>query len=539
MKHMLISILMLCIVGFIRAQSSMDVAASDGMLNVVIGADTLGDGSQAHDIYRLTTLDATYKFSDAINAKSDIHIVGVVDGSTGRPPCIQPAVLEDQSIPPTFLIANAANTKVTFENLYLLAYAPNNSANGDGVAISILADNVRLTIDKCVFDGWQAFGVGYSGNWDDFFISNSNFRNFVHPNQHYIGEVIRNTWPGEAYTDTMSFVGNTMLCVNGYAAAPVTKFYETYFEFNNNKVLYTFKNPFFIFNVTDAKIDNNIFYGLYAGGVDTLENPWWDNLWYPDDSYGIIALQPLDSTKIADFFSGDSAAAESGRKVEVMNNTYFWPKELTDFWDTWNSTEANKIKTPTFMNARTEAMFANDAGYPNLVASGNVEADPGFMSSIDPSVLDGSDTDFTIGLLAYFEQIRTGTAAVDYWGYSLTNVEDTPNWVPPWPLPESASITGIKEKYNPETPASFRLDQNYPNPFNPTTTISFSLKTAEKVSLNIYNTTGQLVSTLINEYKPAGTYKIAYNATVLSSGVYYYELKAGQFKQVRKMLLVK
>jgi len=540
MKQMIVFLSMLCIIGFTQAQSIMDVSADDGFINEVIGADTLGDGTQAHDIYRLTSLDATYKFTDAVNAKGDISIIGVLDEGSDRPPCVQPAILEDQSIPPTFLIVNAADVKATVRNVYLLAYAPNNNANGGGVAISVLADNVKLTVDNCVFDGWQTFGIGYSGNWDDFFVTDSHFRNFVHPNQHYIGEVIRNTWPGEAFTDTMVFTGNTMLAVNGYAACPVTQFYESYFEFNENIVLYTFKNPFFIFNVTDAKINDNIFYGLYAGGVDTLENPWWDNLWVGDTTYGIIALQPLDSANAANFQPGDPESAEGMRNVEVKNNQYYWPTALTDFWDNWNSTQANKVKRPGFMNDPTTAMFANDTDYPFLDASGNFEADLSWMSDIDDWVLNGSETDFTVGLLEYFEQIRTGTAATDYWGYEMTFVEDTPGWVPPWPLPENSFVTSLKEEtFSATRPSGFKLKQNYPNPFNPTTFISFDLLKASDVKLAVYNVTGQLVETLIRDFRQAGAYTIEYDASTLSSGVYYYELTAGSFKDVRKMLLVK
>jgi len=538
MKQIVLLISILCIVGFLHAQTTMDVGTDDGMLNEVIGADTLGDGTQAHDIYQLVSLDKTYKFTGPINAKGDISIVGVL-GEDDRPPCIQPAVLEDQSIPPTILIVSGENAQVSVKNLYLLAYAPNNAANNDGIAISVSADNVRLTVDNCVFDGWQAFGIGYNGNWDDFFISNSHFRNFVHPNQHYVGEVIRNTWPGEAYTDTMSFVGNTMLCVNGYAAAPVTKYYQTYFEFIDNKVLYTFKNPFFIFNVTDAKINDNIFYANYAGGVDTLENPWWDNLWFGDTTYGVIALQPLNGANAVMFQPDDSANAEGLRTVEVMNNSYYWPSTLTNYWDTWNNSQPNKIITPTFMNERTVEMFANDTDYPFLTESNNVNVDPGFMASIDPDVLNGTVEDGTVGFLAYFEQIRTGVAATDYWGYALTWVTGEENWVPVWPLPENSHITSISETYTDVRPQNFNLKQNYPNPFNPTTMISYDLQKASNVTLTVFNVTGQKVETLVNDFKPAGTYNIEYDASTLASGVYYYELEAGAFKQVRKMLLVK
>ncbi|MDZ7271826.1 MAG: hypothetical protein ONB17_09425, partial [candidate division KSB1 bacterium] len=269
----------------VLGQSVLDIYATQGNLNEIIEADKLPDGRQAHDVYRLVSLDKTYKFTGTITATGDLTVIGVVDPVTGRPPCIQPAVLPDGSIPPTPFTLNGAGIKGTFKNLYLLAKATNNTADAGGIAIQVSADNVRLVVDNCVFDGWQSFAIGYNGNWDDFFITNCHFRNMVHPNQWYIGEVIRNEWPGEAYTDTMSLAGNTMLCVNGYAACPVTKWYTRYFEFINNKVLYTFKNPFFIFNVTDAKINGNVFYGAYAGGVDQAEHPWWDNLWVPDTTY--------------------------------------------------------------------------------------------------------------------------------------------------------------------------------------------------------------------------------------------------------------
>jgi hypothetical protein len=184
-------------------------------------------------------------------------------------------------------------------------------------------------------------------------------------------------------------------------------------------------------------------------------------------------------------------------------------------------------------------MFANDANYPYLVESGNVNVDPGFMGTIDPWVLNGSQTDFTIGLLAYFQQVRTGTAANDYWGYELTFAEDTPNWVPVWPLPEASSLSSIDQNVNPEIPADFSLEQNFPNPFNPTTTIKFNLKTAGNITRVVYNVMGQVVETLIDGYKPAGTYTQVYHAKNLASGIYYYELKAGSYKAVHKMLLIK
>ena len=104
----------------------------------------------------------------------------------------------------------------------------------------------------------------------------------VHPNQWYVGEVIRNLWPGAAYTDSVVMKYNTFFAVGGYACGTVTKYYQRYFEFSHNTVAYTFKNPFFIFNVTKAKINNNIFYAPWVGGISLGEYPWWDQLWSPE-----------------------------------------------------------------------------------------------------------------------------------------------------------------------------------------------------------------------------------------------------------------
>ena len=85
----------------------------------------------------------------------------------------------------------------------------------------------------------------------------------------------------------------------------------------------------------------------------------------------------------------------------------------------------------------------------------------------------------------------------------------------------------------------FTLDQNYPNPFNPSTTIAYSLPEASNVKLSVYNSLGQQVKIVENIYKNAGSYKVTFNADELNSGIYFYKIEAGQFSQIRKMILVK
>lgn len=86
---------------------------------------------------------------------------------------------------------------------------------------------------------------------------------------------------------------------------------------------------------------------------------------------------------------------------------------------------------------------------------------------------------------------------------------------------------------------SYKLGQNYPNPFNPSTVIRFTLPTAGKVTLTIYNSLGEVVKTLINTSIETGYHEVHFNAENLPSGLYFYKLKAGTFTQTKKMLLIK
>ncbi len=90
-----------------------------------------------------------------------------------------------------------------------------------------------------------------------------------------------------------------------------------------------------------------------------------------------------------------------------------------------------------------------------------------------------------------------------------------------------------------ETPLVFSLSQNYPNPFNPTTNIKFSIPAAGEVRLAVYDITGKEVTALINSYLNAGAYTVDFNASHLSSGVYFYKITAGSFTETKKMVLIK
>jgi len=88
-------------------------------------------------------------------------------------------------------------------------------------------------------------------------------------------------------------------------------------------------------------------------------------------------------------------------------------------------------------------------------------------------------------------------------------------------------------------PQQFALLQNYPNPFNPSTTFRYSIPTQSKVVIKVYDILGKEIATLMNEDKSVGTYELTWNAENLPSGVYFYQLKSGDFIDTKKMILLK
>ena len=103
----------------------------------------------------------------------------------------------------------------------------------------------------------------------------------------------------------------------------------------------------------------------------------------------------------------------------------------------------------------------------------------------------------------------------------------------------TGGVTSTIKTINLSPPQTFELGQNYPNPFNPTTVISYQLPANTLVTLKVYDVLGRLVKTLVQERQTAGVHSVTFNASSLSSGVYFYRLSAGSFVQTMKLMLLK
>jgi hypothetical protein len=157
--------------------------------------------------------------------------------------------------------------------------------------------------------------------------------------------------------------------------------------------------------------------------------------------------------------------------------------------------------------------------------------------------LGDSGSPFLVGSIKSFTVNKAGTLFLGYndnglgdnFGYFVAFISIVRNGV---------VVTAKVESAGENHPESFQLEQNYPNPFNPSTTIQYTLPRNENVEIRIYNASGQLVKTFANGVKGAGEYTTIWDGrdeagNSVSSGAYFYQVKAGEFLQAKKMLLLK
>jgi hypothetical protein len=144
---------------------------------------------------------------------------------------------------------------------------------------------------------------------------------------------------------------------------------------------------------------------------------------------------------------------------------------------------------------------------------------PGHGTTIEPHSYSFTDT----------------TAVTGQWWYRLKQI-DLDGTIHYGPEVAVDVLTGVEDNALPKV---FAVYQNYPNPFNPSTSFRYDVPGATYVSLKVYNVLGQEVAALVNETKSAGRYSVAWNATGVASGVYWYRLQAGDFTQTRKLILLR
>lgn len=271
----------------------------------------------------------------------------------------------------------------------------------------------------------------------------------------------------------------------------------------------------------------------------------------PDDDYILVKylIENMNSTPVSDFYFGMFFDWDMDGEFYATNNAaYDSSRKLGYAFDSGGGPE-------TFVGS---AILTE--GHPNFKAIFNNE-------ELDPSgwgIYDGfTDTEKWQAISGGTVFVESGPEDISYTiasgphsiGANQTveivfalaageNLQDLQDNIDAAKTRWEELVSTNVENLNPAMPAQFFLQQNFPNPFNPTTVINYQLAQHGQVELNILNVNGQLVKRLINGNQGAGLYTIAWDGKndegqILPSGTYFYQITAGEFQQVRKMILLK
>jgi len=125
-----------------------------------------------------------------------------------------------------------------------------------------------------------------------------------------------------------------------------------------------------------------------------------------------------------------------------------------------------------------------------------------------------------------------------YWRVRATSASDSSDWTAVWRFTVSSTATWAEDEGQ-SIPSEYRLEQNYPNPFNPSTTIEFSLPKSGHVKINIYNSLGDLIHTLVDDNLTPGMHRRQWVASGLASGVYFYRIQTNDYVETKRLVLLK
>ena len=530
-------------------------------VNHQITADTLANGSQAHSVYKVVSGNY-YAFDGALECDFDLVIEGPYNGW----------ILHDATPPVFFQTPAAAGTQrdminlnqggsVTLKNILLTGLHPND------VNISSFVRNFagyKIVWDNCAFSDHRDHCTRSTGATQEISITNCVIINGDRRGSSPFGGMpIRLDAACAKLTIENNTVVNSGRLLGNGGNFFTSKLHEIHNSYLNQQVN---GHEIHWYECIQA---NNIFYNWSWRGRKATTN-----------TYEEVFTTVEDFSAVASKL--DSLALYQGR------NLFYLEPAFTDFWHTtladsvfpsylWNLEVDSTINAddnftigksyggfdPMFTNNPSKidsmlgwsyAAWVSGSRYPdwritppvtwNADGTPKLNWPPAMDLSYSNTYLQTAGTDgLPLGDLNWFPSAKATYMAnrdqyVAALQDSMANAKDV--YIPG--NSESALITpsmvGV-EKENIMTAAKFELDQNYPNPFNPTTNICFTVPLNGKVKLVVYNLMGQVVATLVDEYRLAGSHSVKFDATDLPSGMYIYKLKSGDTVMSKKLMLLK
>ena len=424
-----------------------------------------------------------------------------------------------------------------------------NIGSGGG-AVTVSATHARLGFTNCYFRNltdthYRYYGrpISYRYNTAGYHIDKASFENCTFANVGYVY-----MQEGGEYTDTLTFNHCTFL----------------------NSVMFTLESGWWYW----LSLTNSIFVNAYMfgdmGAADTST-----------PAGGALNIDSVGTTN----FSFAVPFTDAQRHILFTNNSYYIDQWLRDYYQPGHNAYSDtarpeNIPRPMPMMSEKTKTFFNDKGAFPYMSMADVydfeevgeTANPGFL--IPPTNVDGikgflvrkwtdnSDTTWAfdphqdviqswpMNELLRYSNSTLKTAAMGgfplgdlyrWWGaipstYTNWKAQKATEDAQIWDM-LTDGIVAVEPQ--PNVPHAFELSQNYPNPFNPTTQIDYSLPHRSHVTLKVFNLLGMEVATLFSGVQDAGAYSATFDASRLSSGVYFYQLKAENVSITKKLLLMK
>ena len=561
---------MLPTLAFAQSEMTITWTGTPGELESTIVADTMADGTQAHDVYILEK-GRVYLQIDEIIVNDGFTVRGEAfdpNDPNDIPATIQPLPGPDGisryvTWPGAHFHLFGDNAEITLENLIFNGSMADQSTHVWSVA-NARGNDQKVVIDNTVMSDYQ-ITLATFGRDTDFNVNNSIFK--AVPS--YPGGVFFNgfIWGGGSWMgtiDTLTVTNSSMM--NTWGEALVIYEQVNYGMVDHTSFVNIVMDPIFYRGGNNMTFKNNLMYNTKMYGQSTYTFGLWGSI---EGGSGVMHLNYQDPP--------DSTALAAGRTWDNMNRNIVWHNnawvnddQLLEFWQTppweWTVTDENGndiARSDTMLAIEMQNIWVGDS------AQALIDADASIMEydNVETWPTLQLDSEYLTRMIARMWDFRDNEAhdtfLDEWWQYENdglpTNVQ--------WPIHEdlrytmnspaaTASETGgpvgdprwvpfdnvsVEEDGLPET---FTLDQNYPNPFNPSTEITFSLVKSSDVKLVVYNILGQAVRELANETLPAGAYSYTWDGNdssglVAPSGVYIYTLSAGSNSVSKKMTLIK
>ena len=551
------------------AQSELLITwtGTPGEFENTITADTLADGTQAHDVYVLEA-NRVYLQIHSIAVNSSFTVRGQEPADGEFPATVQPLPGSDGlsafvDWPPSNFQLFGDNASLDLENLLFNGAFADQSTHLWAIAVPRGADQ-KVVVENNVWSDYQMTFATFGVN-SDFYFNNS----IVKACPSYPGGVFFNgfAWGGGSWMGTSdSLVVTNSSIMNQFGEAMVIYDQVKYGLVDHNTFANIVMGVCFYRGQNNMTFSNNLFYNTKIYGQSSNYVGLWGGV---ESGQGVMAVLSQGEADSATVAAGRGWDHEN-RNITYNNNAWASDQAVLNFWQTppWQWTVEGSMGQDStvydtmfaladqykWIGDTTKAIMEGDPTireFSNVQTTATLNLSTEYINSIIPRIWDFRDDN----------DMQTYTD--EWWQYehdnNPTNVE--------WPIHEdlsyaanspaaTASMTGGPvgdPRWMPTTtsvgdnnilPSEFTLEQNYPNPFNPSTEISFTIDQSSEVRLTIHNILGQTVRVLVEESLLAGSHNYTWDGrdnlgNAVPSGVYVYTLSNESRTATKKMTLMK